>query len=62
MPIVISTCDPRRRYKYPPDIMEPLPSDSSDEAVITNLVSTGRYYAPTIKALPSDWLRRLYEV
>ena len=42
--------------------MEPLPSASSDEAVITNLVSTGRYYEPTIKALSSVWLRRLYDV
>ena len=62
MPIVINTCDRRRPYKYPPDVMESLPAASNDEERISNLVSTGRYYARTLEALSSDWLRRLYDM
>lgn len=61
MPIVINTYDPRRRYEYPPEVMELLPAASNDEERIAKLVSTGRYYTRTLKALPSDWLWRLYD-
>ena len=50
------------RYKSLPKHMNPLPLAPKDEAAIANLASTGRYYEPTLKALPSDWLRRLYDV
>lgn len=42
-------------YRKPP-VVVPLPAGAPGDA----LAEIGRYYAPTLKALPSEWLERLY--